>query len=905
MKTKAENKIIPYDWVLSNIHQSSEDPNFGFVETLYQTCSAALVSLWKSHFRFTTHNALKSTLKKDVASIKFWEENFPAGRLDTILAESSGLKIRVLETLVGIGRILLSFFKDYDEDKSSTPNECGPGVNFANQLEVQIEKVALILDAEERSEPSSDDETDDSSSTTERRQNRLGCLHSYINCLIGLTPVVERYICSLESKAEAQNAPIGTTFHLSHRAQPYAMRIRDRFENAPASLVERLAQANLERLIRLRIQEDNAEERDYQDAVTLFKPFSLFHDSGLGTSVSPAASLASHTSFLSVAGEEALGRPRVPPLRQEGGRPFKCNYCHKIISIRSRIEWKMHVFADLESYICTHDDCRAALKTFPTRQVWADHEFKNHFTTMQWRCFSCNITFNTQKLFVEHSAQAHDTILTGHRLTATTLEAQETVLVHEFKGYKCLLCLQDGWKTEKAYATHVGRHLEEISLACLPRDEEDSSDEGINTDKSSTSDGPDNVSSGWRTWNTASNGQRYEVDANSKAPCEELGQPVSKPSLESNLADLEHFEPWQAAYKPGMSLDMDSPETDLPQDAPDALFRGSSLSKEQPTGSELVQPRSYWSVAERNNFGMLLAQFGEDFEGMSRFMTTKTPAMISNYFRRRLAAGEFHLEEAMRDAEARKALERHRQSIKMAGPQQSKPHREPEPVPTEKQEQHHQRVEREQNSVESIEKYERNEIPTTDQPNQSKISSGTQWRGEHHELEPMQTDQENCDGLGQQGEYSHQAYAAQMMRTQFAQMQAVKQQNLQVQQGQEIQQPEEPQQDGQQMVVQQQQQQKLPQQLGKEKSMAATQESEGQTPYIDNHLGARYNQMYHQRLIDLRSDMAGRFMSQYGPPAQYPPAIAQQYGLGLEKSAKAFVQEIMRRESDAIQKQLH
>lgn len=81
-----------------------------------------------------------------------------------------------------------------------------------------------------------------------------------------------------------------------------------------------------------------------REAMTLFKPFSLFHDSGLGTSIPAisqyAATVASHTSFLSVGGEEALGRPRVPTLPQEDGTPFQCGYCHRTISMRNRIQWK-------------------------------------------------------------------------------------------------------------------------------------------------------------------------------------------------------------------------------------------------------------------------------------------------------------------------------------------------------------------------------------------------------------------------------------------------------------------------------------------------------------------------------------------------------------------------------------
>jgi hypothetical protein len=238
MKTKAESKSIIDDWVVSKIDYSIEDPNFGFIETFYQTCSAALDSLWKSQFRMINPGPHKSTLKKDIASIRLWEENFPPGHLDTVLAESSGLKIAVLESLMGIGKILVPYFTegDGDEDVFDIGNENAPERNFAKELKTQLEKAALMFDPDETSDPSSDDETsDDSSSSTERHQNHLGRLHSYISCLIDLVPAIERYICSLQCKAEVQSVPIKTVFRLSHHAQPYAMRIRDRSVSSPVS----------------------------------------------------------------------------------------------------------------------------------------------------------------------------------------------------------------------------------------------------------------------------------------------------------------------------------------------------------------------------------------------------------------------------------------------------------------------------------------------------------------------------------------------------------------------------------------------------------------------------------------------------------------------------------------------
>ncbi|BAE66600.1 unnamed protein product [Aspergillus oryzae RIB40] len=629
MKTKAETTDILDDWVVSRIDHSYENPNFGFVETLYQTCSAAL----------------KSTLKKDIASIQFWEENFPVGHLDTILAESSGLKIRVLENLRGIGKILIAFFTDYDEVIFSTQNERNPECNFANDLLIQVEKAALMLDVEEKSERSSDDETDDDSSpATERiytpcsarRKLNMFRLRLLFVCLIVRNP----------TPCVFATGRCPYRFHFSH-TDIYA-----RFANAPTSLVERLAEANLQRSIRLRTQEEEKEEVDDHTN----------HDSGLGTSIPTmsqyAATVASHTSFLSVAGEEALGRPRVPPLPQEGGRPFRCDYCHRTISMRNRIEWKMHVFADLESYICTHEDCRDVFKTFPTRQLWADHEFNAHFTLIRWRCFICSIALNTAERFVEHLAQEHGSVLTGHCVTAATSEARETVLTPGFGNYKCLLCLQDGWHTRKGYTTHVGRHLEEISLACLPRDEEDSSDDDLDTNISHALSDVDEP--------TSTSGESYGVDANSTAltpapqgnPCIatdakiELGVhrmaeatlPQEKEAVEKNAPPhTSHPRGYLGRAKEGMYVfGSTEAEPGMATTEPSEVGYGSL-------------PTSHWSVHEQRDFPRLLAHFGRDFEGISNFMKSKTPVMVKNYYQRRLDSGNRYFEETALTAEERKS----------------------------------------------------------------------------------------------------------------------------------------------------------------------------------------------------------------------------------------------------------
>ncbi|PYI05739.1 hypothetical protein BO78DRAFT_407943 [Aspergillus sclerotiicarbonarius CBS 121057] len=467
--TKEETKLLT-DWVISRIDHSIQDPNVGFVETLYHTCSTALVHPWKSHLRLIPHGPHKNTLKNDVANTRLWGDKFPPGCLDIILGQAGPLKTNVVENLERIGAILMPCLASCDGTTASAENESNSTQDLIQELNTQLEKAITMLSAEERPVSSSDGEvSDDLSPSSEREQNRYGRLHCYANCLMDLVPVIERTLFYLQHRVEPPSNPVENVFSPSQTAQPFAMRIRDRS-------------------IRIRMYEEEHSEEDHSanhDALTLFKPYSLFHDSGFGASTLTRSQYAvSHISFLSFTGEDAHGRPRVPPLPQEGGN-FRCDYCRKTISTRNRIDWKMHVFMDLQSYICTHAERKDALKTFPSRKLWADHEFNEHFTQVQWCCFTCNIITDSQELLVDHWSISHTIVLAGHRLTAAISEAKGTVLKLDFKDHKCALCSQADWRTRKSYANHTGQHLEEISLACLPRDESDSSENDLNTDTSS------------------------------------------------------------------------------------------------------------------------------------------------------------------------------------------------------------------------------------------------------------------------------------------------------------------------------------------------------------------------------------------------------------------------------------
>ncbi|GAD97677.1 hypothetical protein ANI_1_2982014 [Paecilomyces variotii No. 5] len=173
---------------------------------------------------------------------------------------------------------------------------------------------------------------------------------------------------------------------------------------------------------------------------------------------------------------------------------------------------------------------------------------------------------------------------------------------------------------------------------------------------------------------------------------------------------------------------------------------------------------------------------------------------------------------------------------------------------------------------------------------QQNIQSHQQHMMQPHQAQPNQHHQQQQQhNASMQKLQSQQAYQAQLMRAQLVQMQMAQQQNHGQQQHHQGSPP--------QMTPQQQQQQQM--------LLNAAQANGGHLPqnFQGMAMNQRYQQLYQQRLLRLRQEMAQRYMPEYGPPTQYPPQIAQQYGPGLERSARTWVHELMRRERESAQQQ--
>jgi hypothetical protein len=339
---------------------------------------------------------------------------------------------------------------------------------------------------------------------SEKEDDVLGALDAYTTSLMDLRPVLEQSLNDLSQPFAKRAGVLPTKFQVTESARPYVLQVHDKYREAESALVERLGEANWQRYVRIKAMMAAAMTREYPELVvpenviseipkSTFQPVSLFHDSGLGTSMPSrsqyAASNASHTSFLSTETDIAKGRLRVPktPVEVGEGIAFTCFICAQRLSgIRNRVDWKIHVFTDLHPYICTFPDCPDLLSTYPTRKLWAEHEFATHRSHQQYECHDCSRTFSEESEFIDHISDDHQYKELNHTQLLATISAAKKSVLKPLSDQACPLCYKKSWTLQRDFVTHLGRHLEEIALSSLPRDAGSESDSNSGSDTDDT-----------------------------------------------------------------------------------------------------------------------------------------------------------------------------------------------------------------------------------------------------------------------------------------------------------------------------------------------------------------------------------------------------------------------------------
>lgn len=138
--------------------------------------------------------------------------------------------------------------------------------------------------------------------------------------------------------------------------------------------------------------------------------------------------------------------------------------------------YRIHVFADLQPYICTFSTCNDALVKFPTRKMWADHEFDEHRVNRSWVCPDCSAELFSPDAWDDHLQEEHNITFEGSQ-HAIVLDSARRMISKSIDEQQCPMCKVIPGSTRRAFSTHVGRHMEQIALAVLPRETEDELEE--------------------------------------------------------------------------------------------------------------------------------------------------------------------------------------------------------------------------------------------------------------------------------------------------------------------------------------------------------------------------------------------------------------------------------------------
>ncbi|KAF4549451.1 Hypothetical protein D9617_21g096720 [Elsinoe fawcettii] len=155
---------------------------------------------------------------------------------------------------------------------------------------------------------------------------------------------------------------------------------------------------------------------------------------------------------------------KVPPRPKDSkGRvesSFVCPYCCTIVTDLNDASWRKHVLDDLKPYVCTRPRCELPEDFFESRNDWKLHEIQDH--PRAYRCaVDAHGVFLVEEKFRQHMETEHDLPIDQSCSLMDSFKRPVAANTEE----DCHLC---GRRTKKL-ETHLARHLEQVALFAIPR----------------------------------------------------------------------------------------------------------------------------------------------------------------------------------------------------------------------------------------------------------------------------------------------------------------------------------------------------------------------------------------------------------------------------------------------------
>ncbi|KAH0431609.1 hypothetical protein CcaCcLH18_06913 [Colletotrichum camelliae] len=284
------------------------------------------------------------SLERSTSSFVLWVDGHKVaeGQLDDALGKSRMLRLSVLKLLISISNTLC--------DKLVPRLVTHPRTQLLKDLTLQAKADFLNTCGDSDSEYSEDSGSGDSvfdlsSDLVSIDWKEIADdMQTDVECLIDLGPLIESpFIDPMETKSVDSST---RDLKLDTGCQVYSNRIGHRFSEAQQDLVDRLAIANWNRLLRVLEEKEKALTENEavvvpaaNDEVVASEKGTTFHDSGLGTSV-PTASAYAETVMSYRKGNHS--QVQIPPMPQEGKKhnPFECLVCGRQVTMASDSAWK-------------------------------------------------------------------------------------------------------------------------------------------------------------------------------------------------------------------------------------------------------------------------------------------------------------------------------------------------------------------------------------------------------------------------------------------------------------------------------------------------------------------------------------------------------------------------------------
>ncbi|EGX49507.1 hypothetical protein AOL_s00078g540 [Orbilia oligospora ATCC 24927] len=171
--------------------------------------------------------------------------------------------------------------------------------------------------------------------------------------------------------------------------------------------------------------------------------------------------------------DEPEDRPQVPPPPQGfSTEAFRCQTCDTMVwGMDTPEKWRKHVLADIKPYICTFTNCKERTG-YKSKMEWMAHEVKSHRLITKWKCAfdPCkekDDAFDCEQKLMDHLIADHNIRYDSHDFEIQDLLNSSRNVGLDPNLSVCRMCQQKLPSLISHLASHIGRHLEDLTLSVL------------------------------------------------------------------------------------------------------------------------------------------------------------------------------------------------------------------------------------------------------------------------------------------------------------------------------------------------------------------------------------------------------------------------------------------------------